>query len=229
MKGRSLPSSGPALLNTGLVKRKQREKLSLPAAVPTGIFRGRIVLSRLDKPEEKPPFSASLGLRTHGKPPRSKYADSIAVLLQPLHLTYRKERSGGTLKKKKSAPQMSAQGRRGKAVKPASPRPRSETAAEPSPGAKGRREKTPKSAAKDRAPRRERGRRRPGVARGLTLPKQPRKATPRTGRVRLRTRGKGHAGSPFWPGTPKQPLQQLIIFLSVLGYCWCPPRLPPNK
>lgn len=47
----------------------------------------------------------------------------------------------------------------------------------------------------------------------------------------LRTGGeeKGNAKSPFWPGTPKQRLQQLIIFLSVLGYCWYPPRLPSNK
>lgn len=42
----------------------------------------------------------------------------------------------------------------------------------------------------------------------------------------LRRRGEGNAGSFFWPGTPEQRVQRLIIFLSVLGYCRCPPRLP---
>lgn len=94
-KGHSLPSLGPALLNAGSVKRKQRKKLThIPAEVPTGIFRGRIGLSLPDKPVENPLFSTSLRLRLHGKPPRSKYA----VLLQLVHLTYGKERSGGTFK-----------------------------------------------------------------------------------------------------------------------------------
>lgn len=99
-----VPSSGSSPLNTGLVKRKQRKKShtqSPPAEVPTGIFRGRIVLSRPDKPEENPPFSASPGLRTRGNPPRSNYAESVAVLLQAFHLTYRKQRSGGHIKFKK--------------------------------------------------------------------------------------------------------------------------------
>lgn len=98
-KGHSLPSSGSAPLNTGLVKRKQRKKLhtqSPPAVVPTEIFRSRIVLSLPDKPEENPPFSASPGLRTHGNPPRCNYAESVAVLLQPFHLTCRKQSSGTT-------------------------------------------------------------------------------------------------------------------------------------
>lgn len=38
--------------------------------------------------------------------------------------------------------------------------------------------------------------------------------------------GREMPGLFFWPGTPEQRVQQLIIFLSVLGYCRCPPRLP---
>lgn len=59
------------------------KEIILPAAVPTGIFLGRIVLSLPNKPEEKLPFSAHMGEQCE-----VKYVESIAVLSQPLHLTH---------------------------------------------------------------------------------------------------------------------------------------------
>lgn len=92
---RFLPRDSLCLTRAHLSERGERNYPSSPrAAVRTGIFRGRIVLSRPDKPEEKSPLSASPGLPTHGKPPRRKYVKSIAFQLQALHLIYRKERSG---------------------------------------------------------------------------------------------------------------------------------------
>lgn len=92
---------------------------------------------------------------------------------------------------------------------------------------KGRREK-PKPAAKDRALRPVRGRRRPGFARVFhgQISTESNSKNRRDSPASSGGEGREMPGRLFGQGPPKQRLQELIIFLSVLGYCWCPPRLP---
>lgn len=113
-------------------------------------------------------------------------------------------------------------------MKPVSLRPRSGTATEQSPGAKGKRENNPNR----------------GKGSGLTTGTEslPARRCPgfNAGKTTTDSNTANRADSPtderegkcrvafFGQRLLSRRLQQLIIFLSVLGYYWCPPHLPPQ-